>query len=418
MGEQTVRFRPYDDCSFTITGSEHDVGVVGEIERSGGHYQHELALWLRTRLKPKSVVVDGGAHIGVLTVLMARLCPGGRVFAFEPSPDTRTYLEGNLAANDATNVTVERAALYDRDGEVALDVSAAQPSGAHVAGGGGTAAPAATATVHATRLDTWAVTQGLDRLDLVKLDVEGTEIAVLAGAEATIRRFRPVVVVECNPVALRRFGGRSYTDLVAALRGLFPVVGIVGGGGRLFPLRSADHLELVLGDRGGAELGGPRRRPGPLAAVADRRRAAADLRRLRAIHDGDHPPAMNLVIDPAVKIVSAVSEVVGQAGATAAIPVTVVNGTRWWLSSSFPYVPVHLAYRIFDEAGNAVVPEGRRTVFPEPVRPGATVDVALDVNLPHPGRFELVLTPVQEHFTWLDELDPAGATRLPLVVTE
>lgn len=430
MGEQTVRFRPYDGYAFTITGSHHDVGVVGEIERSGGRYQHDLALLLRRRLRPEAVVVDGGAHIGVLTVLMARLCAAGRVFAFEPSPDTRRYLDGNLAANGITNVTVEGTALYDRDGDVTMDLCAAQPGGAHLAGvaprsappgdpaGGGP--PGGTDTVAATRLDTWAAARRLDRLDLIKLDVEGTELAVLAGAEATIRRFRPVVVVECNPVALRRFGRRSYADLLAALRDLFPTVGLIGAEGHVVPLRSVSHLEVALGDRGVVDLVGLSRRPGPVAVLAGRARARADRRRLQAVHDPGHLPtsARNLVIEPAVDIVPAVAEVNGPSAVTVSVPVSVTNRSRWWLSSSFPYVPVHLAYRLFDEAGQAVVPEGRRTAFPSPVPPGGAIDMSLDVDLPAaPGRYELLVTPVQEFYTWFDDVDPGSTARLPLVVS-
>jgi len=418
MGEQTVRFQPFDGWSFTISGSDHDAGVVGEIERSGGRYQPDVALLLRRRLRPDAVVVDGGAHIGVLTVLMARLCPGGHVYAFEPSPETRAHLLANLAANGAGNVTVEASALYDRDGDVAFDPSAAQPGGAHLAASGGVTT--GTATVAATRLDTWAAAGRIERLDLVKLDVEGTELAVLAGAEATIRRFRPTVVVECNPVALRRFGGRSYRDLFDALRSLFPVIGVAGRAGHVIPLRSADHLELALGDRGVVDLVGLPARPGPVQALRSTARGRADERRLRLAHDPAHLPVtnMNLVIEPAVGIVAGVAEVAGPPGSFVTVPVTVTNRSRWWLSSSFPYVPVHVAYRLFDEAGGPVVAEGRRTVFPEPVAPGGEVDLGVGVDLPaEPGRYELVVTPVQEFFTWFDDLDPGCTARLPVVVS-
>src|SRR5256885_4379941 len=141
MGDQTVRFQPYEGWSFTIRGSDQDAGVVGEIERSGGTYQRDLTLLLRRRLRPDAVVVDGGAHIGVLTLVMAKLCPAGRVYAFEPSAETRLHLVANLAANGASNVTVETVALFDRDGEVAFDPSTTQPGGAHL-----TAAAASTGT--------------------------------------------------------------------------------------------------------------------------------------------------------------------------------------------------------------------------------------------------------------------------------
>ncbi|HZQ76240.1 MAG TPA: FkbM family methyltransferase [Acidimicrobiia bacterium] len=416
MGEQTVRFRPFDGWSFSISGSDQDAGVVGEIERSGGSYQPDLTRLLRRRLRRDDVVIDGGAHIGVLTVLMAKLCPAGHVYAFEPSPATRAHLTANLLRNGAGNVTVEAAALYDREGEVTFDPSTTQPGGAHL-----TASATGTATVAATPLDTWAAAAGLERLDFVKLDVEGTELAVLAGAEATIRRFRPTAVVECNPVALRRFGGRSYRDLFDALRSLFPAVGLVGPGGTVVPLgaEGRDHLELAVGDRGVVDLVGLPARPGPLEAVRGQRRARADLRRLRQTHDPSHLPAtnMNFVIEPGIGIVAGVAEAAGPPGGSVGVPVTVANRTRWWLSSSFEYVPIHVAYRLLDEAGDAVVAEGHRTVFPEPLAPGGEVDLVVGVELPAaPGRYELVLTPVQEFFTWFDEIDPGCTARLPVVV--
>src|SRR5581483_676345 len=174
-------------------------------------------------------------------------------YAFEPSEETRSHLVANLAANGAANVTVETAALFDRDGEVAFDPSRAQPGGAHLAAGG----PAAgTATVAATRFDTWAAAIGLDRLDFLKLDVEGSELTVLAGAEATIRRFRPTAVVECNPVALRRFGGRACPRPAGCPRLSFPRGGPVGARGPRGPSGPGgdDLLELALGDRGVVDL--------------------------------------------------------------------------------------------------------------------------------------------------------------------
>jgi len=429
MGDQTVRFQPYEGWSFSIRGSDQDAGVVGEIERSGGTYQRDLTLLLRRRLRPDAVVVDGGAHIGVLTLVMAKLCAAGRVYAFEPSPETRAHLLANLAANGVHNVTVETAALYDRDGEVAFDPSATQPGGAHLtatttATATATATGTATgsATVAAIRCDTWAVATGLKRLDFLKLDVEGSELTVLAGAEATIRRFRPIAVVECNPVALRRFGGRSYRELLDALRSLFPAVGLVGAGGHVIPLPpgGGDHLELALGDRGVVDLVGLPARPGPVEAVRGHLRARAERRRLEAVHDPSHLPTtnMNLVIEPAIGVVAGVTEITGTPGDGVVVPVTITNRTRWWLSSSFDYVPVHVAYRLYDETGHPVVPEGHRTLLPEPIAPGAASDVALGVELPaEPGRYELVVTPVQEFFAWFDDLDPGCTARLPVVVS-
>src|SRR5439155_1085642 len=68
-------------------------------------------------------------------VCAAALCPGGHVYSFEPAPESRRYLEQNLAASGAGNVTVVAAALYDRDGDIGFDYNPANPGGSHIGAG-------------------------------------------------------------------------------------------------------------------------------------------------------------------------------------------------------------------------------------------------------------------------------------------
>jgi FkbM family methyltransferase len=403
--DKVVSFRPLAGRAFTITGSDNDIGVVGEIERSGGQYQRELTPFLQRVLPRDAVVVDGGAHIGVLTTLFASLCPAGHVYSFEPTDESHAYLVQNVEANELTNVTVEKVALYDADTEVALDANAAQPGGAHITTAG--------ATVPATSIDSWAARAGLRRFDLFKLDVEGAEITVLSAAARTLRRFGTTAIVECNPVALRRFGNTSYRDLFATMQSLFPVVAIVDHGGATVPLRSARHLELVLGERGVVDLVGlPRRALVRERAVAIARSVAnqADLSR----RYNRWRPAENKVVDATLSITPQVADITGAPATTVTVPVRIENRTRWWLSSSFPYHPVHVSYRLRDATGALVVPEGHRTRFPAPLRPGAAADVDVLVELPSgAGGYECEITLVQEAFAWLDDLDPSCAARLP-----
>jgi uncharacterized protein YcfL len=103
---------------------------------------------------------------------------------------------------------------------------------------------------------------------------------------------------------------------------------------------------------------------------------------------------------------------------TCAVAVEVRNGTGTWLSSQFQYQPVHLSYRWYDAAGNLAVPEGHRTVLPAPLKPGASVRLDATVQFPAvAGDYELCLTLVQEHFAWLDEIDPRCTARVPATVT-
>jgi len=156
------------------------------------------------------VALDGGANQGVYACgFAARVGPSGRVLAFEPEPGARAALEANIALNGFRNVAVSDAALTDAAGDVALDVS-----------GGSVRASIAkdlgherTLSVPATTIDAEVARAGLDRLDLVKLDIEGAEAQALRGAAQTLERFRPVLAVEI-------VGRDDYAEIAGLLEGV------------------------------------------------------------------------------------------------------------------------------------------------------------------------------------------------------
>jgi FkbM family methyltransferase len=406
VNDKVVRFNPFGQRSFEISGDESDVGVIGEVDRSGGRYQREFSLFFRNTLAPDAVVVDGGAHIGVLTVLLASLCPDGTVYAFEPAEETRAHLAANVAANDLTNVIVEGVVLYDTDGDVVFDFDSTFPAGSHV----GSTGPRTTSL----RLDTWARERGIERLDLLKLDVEGSELKVLAGAATTIRRFRPITVVECNPVALRRFGDRSYRDLLRVMRSLFPVVAVLSPAGAVVPLLSDSHLDLLLADHGVVDLVGLPTRS-LLQAARAFPRSVSSVARLARVYNR-RQPAENKIVEPTISFASGTTEITGDAGAVIHVPTTVENRSRWWLSSAFPYHPVHLSYRMLDATGSKLV-DGHRTSLPTPLGPGGSVTLDMTVELPSvAGNYRLATTLVQESFAWFDELNPDCVLLTPVRV--
>lgn len=411
MANKTVAFRPFPGHVFSITGSDACAGCVGELERSGGYYQRDLAALLQQRLAPDAVVADVGAYIGVVTVLLAGLCPKGHVYAFEPGGENYVHLTANIGANGLDNVTARRAALFDRDGELDFEFEPGYPGGSHV-GSAGSAVPS-------LRLDTWAQQERLERLDLVKVDVEGVELPVLDGAAETLRRFRPILVVECNPVALPRFGGTDYAALLRRMRDLFPLVGVIGPEGSVTPLASVAHLRLILGRRGVVDLIGLPATAGK-ELVRERARSVASFVRLLSRNNRWRQPEETFVVDPgAISLEPAVESVVGAPAAIIEVPVDVRNGTRSWLSSAFHHHPVHVSYRWLDEAGGLAVAEGRRTRFPEPLAPGRSVRLRVVVDTPvAPGRYTLMLTLVQEGFAWLDDADQRCTARVPALVGE
>ncbi|MGB8363836.1 MAG: FkbM family methyltransferase [Rhizomicrobium sp.] len=180
--------------------------VVGRsVEVYGEYYESEVQIF-RQLLRPGDVVVDVGANIGTHTVAMARLVgPSGTVVAFEPQTVIHQLLSANVALNSLTNVHALHAAAGERAGEIfAPDMNYARPGnfgGVELGGTQGKAVPT-------MPLDEVAACQGAR---LIKIDVEGMEGAVLAGAEKLLRSQRPVLYVENDRV-------KHSPDLIDRLR--------------------------------------------------------------------------------------------------------------------------------------------------------------------------------------------------------
>lgn len=405
MTDRTVRYRPFEGAEFDIVGSDADRGVLLSIEERAGRYEQGISRLLRRVLPPDGVAVDVGANIGVLTRLMAELAPRGRVYGFEPARENFGYLRRNAGSLD--NVDLRHAAVLDRDGPVSLEFNEAYPAGSFVSDHG--------EAVDGVRLDSWAEQVGLARLDVLKIDVEGAEPAVLAGAQELIRRCRPVTVVECNVQALRRVGHLTLAEFFACFGALFDRVGVVEDSGSTVTVSSLADLELLLGHHGVVDLVGLPR-GGTLAAARDRLASRARLAALGRAHGPARLPERNFVVSPGVTL-SVDDDVRGRAGEVMQVPVRVVNGGRWWLSSAFTYEPVHLSYRWADQAGSELG-EGHRTRFAAPLRPGGRTVLPMTLELPRqPGRYELAVTLVQECFAWLDQIDPDCVLRMPVEVT-
>src|SRR5262249_44856357 len=140
-----------------------------------------------------SVVLDVGANVGIVTLPLARAVgPQGQVHAFEPHPEVRQRLKRNVALNNLSNVTI--------CGDAVGAVPGPAPLYGNGTGNGGAASLAPgptlgeTFTVEVRTLDSY--TADLPRVDLIKIDVEGADFAVLEGARETMRRWKPAIYIE------------------------------------------------------------------------------------------------------------------------------------------------------------------------------------------------------------------------------
>jgi FkbM family methyltransferase len=171
----------------------------------------ELGL-VRDWLRGGGDFVDVGAHVGMYSVAAALALGGrGRVLAFEPNPGAREQLEANLALNGCEGVIVSAAAVSDAVGETVLHVPAT-PDPSFSSLEAGRFAEGEPVAVETTTVDAAVREHGL-RPAVVKIDVEGGELAVAAGMEETLS-LRPALVVEVDPESgaelERRLAARDY----------------------------------------------------------------------------------------------------------------------------------------------------------------------------------------------------------------
>jgi FkbM family methyltransferase len=161
--------------------------------------------FLGEQVKPGMVVFDIGANIGFYTTLLARrVGPTGRIHAFEPDPVSFEILAGRVARHP--NVTVTQAAAADRPGRVTLFCNRLNRADNRVYAHGGDI-PLEAMAVSALTLDDYCEAHGIDRIDALKMDVQGAEVAALAGFRRTLARNPPRwMLIEFAPELLTRAG--------------------------------------------------------------------------------------------------------------------------------------------------------------------------------------------------------------------
>jgi FkbM family methyltransferase len=211
-----------------------------------GSYEPEVRAEIRRWLSPGASAVDIGANVGWHALLMATIVgPAGHVYAFEPNESTRARLSAAIDANGLRQITIDPRALSDRIGTTGFEA----PQAGDVWDGTGrmTAASAdgsaTAASVTCTTLDRFVEERRIDRLDLIKIDIEGWEQTALSGARRTLERLAPSIVFEYDPAYVVRCGGSG-----DGLTTLF-----TGAGYTLFRLdpKRAPLAVPSLGDVGG-----------------------------------------------------------------------------------------------------------------------------------------------------------------------
>ena len=172
--------------------------------------------WILDRvLRPGMAVLDIGSNIGYYPLMELRLIgPGGTLHAIEPDPRNVELLQTNLALNGYDDVPVKQAAVSDVSGTAPLFLSGQRNLNTLIDAG---ASHLSGKTVEVDTL-TLKEARGDLRPDLIRMDVEGAEVAVLRGLveEARTGDIAPMVLFETHQA---RYSNEN--DIAAPLRGLF-----------------------------------------------------------------------------------------------------------------------------------------------------------------------------------------------------
>lgn len=204
---------------------------------------------LHQRLRPGDVFVDGGAHVGLFTLVAAKIVgPEGKVFAFEPHPETFRRLQRNVELNGLRNVHLHPEALGKEEGTARFTLLHGDHAPWSHLGDPTETTASSVVDVRVVSLPKIIPVALWPRVRLIKLDLEGGEVAVLEGARPLLEAVRPDLLLEVVPEHLRRFGA-SVEDVTALLGSLGYAVYVRSGRGGSWVLADQSSLPGYTSDR-------------------------------------------------------------------------------------------------------------------------------------------------------------------------
>jgi len=199
----TVRIRGRDGVVVvTDFADERVLDVIHEIRGENPEYDV-----MRTILRDGDTFIDVGANYGTFSLLASRLVgAGGKVLAIEPSPTLAALIRESMRLSAATGCEVIEAACGDIEGESELFIPSDDAGRAGIFPAFSATGAHSVVRVLVTTLDEVTENRQLTGRVLLKIDVEGSDLAVLRGARHMIETQRPSIILEINPWSARAAG--------------------------------------------------------------------------------------------------------------------------------------------------------------------------------------------------------------------
>lgn len=182
----------------------------------GSYEASDLAVFRKLAGRRDAVCLDIGANVGHHSIFFGSL--GWRVHAFEPNPQLWAEFEAKVGTSGLRSVALHRVGLGAEDGDLAFELENATNSGTGRFVDGSSVPPSGASSVGTLpirRGDRYLDEAGIDRVDVIKMDIQGFEPEALAGLHETIARDRPLISLEIAPDNIAKFG--SLADLARRL---------------------------------------------------------------------------------------------------------------------------------------------------------------------------------------------------------
>ncbi|MCA6078363.1 FkbM family methyltransferase [Fulvivirga sedimenti] len=202
------------------TNDMYPGGKLREVTIDGLTYKLDLAsfnnwsiYWrITAELRPKNflydlvkeddIIIDVGAHIGEVSMNMARKATRGKIYAIEGFPPTYERLVGHITANSFENIIPIQTGVGESVYHAEFSVNERNAGSNTIARSGGKSKTG----IEINMLDNILEPYELNKIDLIKIDIEGFEVNALKGARGVISSFKPRLFVEMSDHTLRKQG--------------------------------------------------------------------------------------------------------------------------------------------------------------------------------------------------------------------
>jgi FkbM family methyltransferase len=229
-----------------IAGEQNDLYFQQCLEQRS---LFEPSVEIATRLlKTNPIILDIGASIGGVTSALAKYFVEGRVIAFEAAPSVHRSLRETVRLSNGGEITVIEKAAGSSAGSLMFHEDG------NGSGWGFLADDLGAVQVDVVTIDDTVENLSLPTVDFIKIDVEGSEMAVLLGAQNTLSKFKPILIFEVNTFCLWRYGRTFPQDLIRWVRDRYQFTAAIFSDGSVTEIvddATVNHLLHLVGSQGG-----------------------------------------------------------------------------------------------------------------------------------------------------------------------